>query len=247
MEEIPEQEMSLLDFWKILWRRKIMIIGLFTIVVVLTMIVSLLLPKFYKSEAVIITASPEMGGLGAALSSIPLAGAMASSLTGLTTPADKILVFLKSRTIAEMVIKRFDLMHVFFKDDWDAAKGTWKDPENPPRLEEAVKYLAKKVTDFKKDKSGAVTITVEWKNAKLAADMANYYVTALTEILKDKAVNTTVQIVDHAVPAEKKSRPKIRLNMALAGVLSLFVGVFIAFLLENQSRQKGQQAVSSKQ
>jgi succinoglycan biosynthesis transport protein ExoP len=240
MQDQPQdQEITLIDYWNVLWRRKTLIIGLFIVSVVLTMVVSLLMPKYYKSEAVIMAASPDTGGLGAALSSIPLAGAVASSLGGLSTPADKLLVFLKSRTVAEMMIKRFDLMHVFYKDKWDAAKGAWKDPDDPPRMEEAVKNLSKNVTDFKKDnKSGSVTITVEWKDPKLAAEMANYYVTALTEVLKDKAVNTTVQIVDPAVPAEKKSRPKIKLNMALAGVMSLFIGVFIAFFLENLSKQK---------
>jgi uncharacterized protein involved in exopolysaccharide biosynthesis len=237
-EEKREEEITLQDYWNVLCRRKTLITGLFLVVVILTMIISLLMPKYYKSETVIMAASPEMGGLGTALSSIPLAGAVASSLTGLTTPADKILVFLKSRTVAEMIIRRFDLMHVFYKSKWDTTKGAWKDPEDPPRMEEAVKYLAKKVADFKKDKSGSVTITVEWKDPKLAADIANYYVAALTEVMKDKSVNTTIQIVDHAVPAEKKSRPKIKLNMALAGVLSLLIGVFIAFSLENKSKQK---------
>ncbi len=236
-----DQEISILDYCDVIKRRKKLIIGVFTASVVLALVASLLMPKYYKSEAVIIAASPEMGGLSAALSSIPLAGAVASSLTGLTTPADKMLVFLKSRTIAEMVIKRFDLMHVFYKDDWDAAKGAWKDPEDPPRMEEAVKYLMKHVADFKKDKSGAVTINVEWKDPKLASDMANYYVSALNEILKDKAVNTTVQIVDHAVPAEKKSWPKIKLNIALAGFMGLFVSVFIAFFLESLAKERSKE------
>ncbi len=240
-DQLQDDEVNILDYWNVLWRRKTLIIGVFTVSVVLTMIMSLLSDKYYKSEAVIMTASPEMGGLGTALSSIPLAGMVAGSLGGLSTPADKILVFLKSRTVTEMVIKRFDLMHVFYKDDWDAVKASWKKPENPPRMEDAVKYLTKNVTAFKKDnKSGSVSITVEWKDPKLAAEMANYYVVALTEFLKDKSINTTIQVVDHAIPAERKSKPKIKLNMAIAGFLSLLVGVFIAFFLENLSKQKGQ-------
>ncbi len=242
MQETQDQsqndEISIVDYWRVIMRRKKLIIGLFTVSVVLTLVISLLMPKYYKSEAVIMAASPEMGGLSAALSSIPLAGAVASSLTGLSTPADKMLVFLKSRTIAEMVIKRFDLMHIFYKRKWDPEKGAWKDPENPPRMEDAVKFLTKKVADFKKDKSGAVSIAVEWKDPKLAADMANYYVTALTEVLKDKSVNTTVQIVDHAVPAERKSWPRIKINMAVAGVLSLLIGMFLASFLENRSKRQ---------
>ncbi len=240
-EEDHEEEIRLLDYWNVLWRRKTMIIGLFLVVVILTMTISLLMPKYYKSEAVIIASSSESGGLGAALSSIPLAGALAGSLTGLSTPADKILVFLKSRTVAEMVIKRFDLMRVFYEDEWDAAKGSWKDPQDPPRMEESVKYLTDKVVDFSKDnKSGSVTIDVVWKDPKLASEMANYYVAALTQIMNEKSINITIQVVDRAIQAEKKCRPKIALNMVLAGIMSLFFGMFIAFLLENLSKQKKQ-------
>ena len=50
----------------------------------------------------------------------------------------------------------------------------------------------------------------------------------------------TVQVLDPAIPAEKKSKPSIRLNMMIAGVLALFVGIFLAFLLEYLGRIKAQ-------
>jgi uncharacterized protein involved in exopolysaccharide biosynthesis len=46
----------------------------------------------------------------------------------------------------------------------------------------------------------------------------------------------TVQLLDKAVPAERKSKPKAVLNMAIAGVLSLFIGIFLAFFLEYLNR-----------
>ena len=134
-EEIREKTITLVDYGKIIWRRRSLLIALFTVSVVVTMIVSLLLPKYYKSEAMILAIAPESGGLGAALSSSPLAGAFAGSLGGLSSPADRILVFLKSRTIAEMVIKRFDLLRVFNAGKWDAEKSSWKDPAKPPLME----------------------------------------------------------------------------------------------------------------
>ena len=214
-----------------------MIISLFVVSVIGTMVVSFLLPKYYKSETMVLCIAPEAGGLSGALSASPLAGAL-GSIGGLTTPADKILVYLKSRTVAEMVIRRFDLMRIFNESKWDAAKGAWKNPEKPPFREDAVKKLNKDVTSFKKSKEGTITITVEWKDPKLAADMANYYVVALAEFMKDKAVTTTVQVVDPAVPAEKKSWPIIRLNMMLAGLLSLFAGVFISLILERRKQRQ---------
>jgi uncharacterized protein involved in exopolysaccharide biosynthesis len=47
-----------------------------------------------------------------------------------------------------------------------------------------------------------------------------------------------VQVLDRAVPAIYKSKPKIRLNMALAGAVSLFLGIFLAFFLEYIQRQR---------
>jgi hypothetical protein len=45
-----------------------------------------------------------------------------------------------------------------------------------------------------------------------------------------------VQVLDRAVPAEWKSKPKTTFNMALAGALSLFAGIFLAFFLEYWAR-----------
>ena len=158
-ETVCENELNSIDYWSVLWRRKMMIIILCVAAVAATLVVSLQLPKYYRSDAVILSIAPESGGLGAALSASPLAGAFAGSMGGLSSPADKILVLLKSRTIAEQVVKRFDLIRVFNESKWDAAKGAWKDPAKPPFLEDAVKDLEKKVTSFKKSREGAITIS----------------------------------------------------------------------------------------
>lgn len=241
MQDPLDDEIDLLEYWNVIRNRKKVLIILFTVSVTVTMVISLLLPKYYKSEAVIVTTASASGGLGAALSSIPFAGAL-----GLQTPDDNVLVFLNSRTISEAVIRKFNLLRVFNESDWDAAKGAWKDPDDPPLMEEAVKQLTEDVVAIDKDKLNAITIDVIWKDPKLAADMANYYVYALNEFMNEKSVNMTIQIVDRAVPAEKKSRPKIALNMALAGIASLFIGVFIAFFQEYLSKQKQLSSVRNK-
>jgi tyrosine-protein kinase Etk/Wzc len=53
-----------------------------------------------------------------------------------------------------------------------------------------------------------------------------------------------VQVLDKAVPAEVKSKPKVKLNMAIAGALSLFVGIFLAFFLEYVARVRKEAGVS---
>jgi hypothetical protein len=184
-----------------------MLIGsMFALSVIAALVVSLALPKYYKSTTVVIAAESGAGGLGAALSSLPFAGALAGA-AGIQTPADKIMVILKSRTVAEAVIQRFNLLRVFNEDSWDGTKNAWKDPAEPPLTQDAVKFLTENVMSVNKSKEGAITLSVEWKDPKLAGDMANYYISALTGFLNDKSINVTIQVVDRAVPAERKSRP----------------------------------------
>jgi uncharacterized protein involved in exopolysaccharide biosynthesis len=47
-----------------------------------------------------------------------------------------------------------------------------------------------------------------------------------------------VQVLDKAVPAERKSKPKTVLTSAIVGVLSLFFAVFLAFFLEYLERAR---------
>jgi len=229
--EQSDNEKTVLDYLNAIRRRKRMLIILFLAAVLSALVVSLLLPKYYKATTVIIAAESGAGGLGAALSALPFAGALAGA-AGIQTPADKIMVILKSRTVAEAVIQRFNLLRTFNETRWDAGKNTWKDPDAPPLMQDAVKYLTESVAAFSKSKEGAITLSVEWKDPRLAADMANFYIAALTGFLNEKAINVTIQVVDRAVPAERKSRPKIMLNMVLAGVMSVVIGIFIAFFLE---------------
>jgi capsule polysaccharide export protein KpsE/RkpR len=42
-----------------------------------------------------------------------------------------------------------------------------------------------------------------------------------------------VQVLDRAVPAERHFKPRIRMSMLIAGVISLFAGVFVALTLEH--------------
>lgn len=46
----------------------------------------------------------------------------------------------------------------------------------------------------------------------------------------------TVQVLDQGVPADKRTRPRLLLNTAVAGVLALVIGVFLAFFLDYRAR-----------
>jgi len=53
-----------------------------------------------------------------------------------------------------------------------------------------------------------------------------------------------VQVLDRAVAPLRHARPKVKVNVGLAGVASLFLGIFIAFFLEYIQQQRRQMANS---
>jgi len=72
----------------------------------------------------------------------------------------------------------------------------------------------------------------------LHALLVSQYEQARLEEARD---TPTVQVLDPAIPAEMKSKPKIKLNMMIAGVLALFLGIFLAFFLEYLDRIRASQ------
>src|SRR5437867_10501778 len=66
---LPEDEVNLLDYWRVVWKRRRLIGGLFVSAVLTALVVSLLMPKIYESTATLLPSleSKDGGGLGALL------------------------------------------------------------------------------------------------------------------------------------------------------------------------------------
>jgi len=141
-----------------------------------TMIVTLLMPKWYKSSASVFPAEKAdlLGGLEgiASLAKSFSPGKALSSLSG-NTETDRYIAILKSATVLNAVIQKFDLVHVY---DITSYPG-----------EKTMKELLNNV-DFIVEDEGNITITVYDKNPQRAADMANFFV----EMLNIK--NTELQV-----------------------------------------------------
>jgi len=102
---MQEKEINLIDYWNIIWKKRKFIIITVTIVTVLSGIISLLLPKWYKATAVIMppTESRTISGL----SGLPGVFGLGNIL-GAAGGQARFLAILKSRTLLESVNKKFD-------------------------------------------------------------------------------------------------------------------------------------------
>ncbi|MCL4538404.1 MAG: Wzz/FepE/Etk N-terminal domain-containing protein [Bacteroidetes bacterium] len=151
------------------WRRFLFV--LIVAVMIVTVVIVLLIPRYYKAEASVLP--PQGGGLmglSAGLSS--MLGSISPMLlkgTGLSGVGSSMtfLAILNSRTVAEDVINKFDLVKVYkIKRD---------------TIYNAIKELRQN-TNFDVDENNAIVITVYDKSSERAAGMANYFVTRLNDI-----------------------------------------------------------------
>ena len=166
-DKIEEDEINLLDYWRVLVKRKL-IIGLIVIAaIIVSVIYALTLPPIYASTASILPPQ-EGGGAGGILSQLSGGlGGLAGSFLGVQTPAGQWMAILKSRTIKETIIQRFGLMKIF----------------EAKTMEEAITTLDGMVK-ISKSKEEVLSITAEDKDPKRAAVLANAFVEELDRVNK---------------------------------------------------------------
>lgn len=164
-----------LDLLIVLAKRKLFIFQFASIAAVLTIFIVLLLPNTYTAESKIMPPQQNQSmGAMAALSQLgqlgPLA-ALAGQGMGLRNPSDIYVAMLRSRTVADDLIDRFSLMSVYNK-----------------KLRVDARRRLEALTEISTTKEGVIAISVEDRDKKRAADLANGYVEELEKLTKTLAV-----------------------------------------------------------
>jgi uncharacterized protein involved in exopolysaccharide biosynthesis len=126
-----------------------------------------------------------------------------ASLAGITVggadTAEPIAV-LRSAGFARAFIEEGNLLPVLFARKWDAQAGRWKaaDPEDWPDMHDAVKFFEEDILSVQEDKrTRLVTVTVNWKDPKLAAEWANELVKRLNERMRQRALREAESSVNY--------------------------------------------------
>ncbi|MBI3804148.1 MAG: lipopolysaccharide biosynthesis protein [Nitrospirae bacterium] len=165
-----EDTINLLDCWKALVKRKWLIGFIVGAAAIASVILSLLLPKIYAATTSILPPQQEgsvgMTGMGA--SQLPGGiGGLAGGFLGLKSPADLWVGILKSQTVRDGIIQRFDLMNAFKAQTIEDARGALN----------AMVVITKSKEDI-------ISITVEDKDPQQAALLANAFVEELDKVNK---------------------------------------------------------------
>jgi len=172
--EYLEDEGRLTEDFLVLLKRKKMIFFIVFVAIVSSVIVSLLLPKMYTATARILPPQESSSGLSGLLSGA--GGGLASLAGGLIggkTTSDLYVGILKSRTVADALIEKFNLKELY-KAEY---------------LADVYKKLAKRANIDVSRKDQIISVSVEDRDPQRAAQMANTYVEELDKI--NRTVNIT--------------------------------------------------------
>lgn len=128
-EDQPDDEINLLDLWRVIWKWRKMIGWLVAVTVVATVVISLLMTNIYQARAVIIPVAAKDSGAGGGAGLAALAQQF-GGLPGIAMPgsasASEIMSLLKSNILREKIVRQYNLMPVLFYKQWDVGRQAWQ-------------------------------------------------------------------------------------------------------------------------
>jgi uncharacterized protein involved in exopolysaccharide biosynthesis len=187
-----DEAMDLIEIWSIVWRHKWVVIVTTVVCVGLASIDALTADPWYRAEVLLKLAESKqsqglLGQLGGGVGGL-------ASLAGLDVGSNKSaepIAVLKSRELAGAFIEEQNLLPVFFANKWDASGKHWKssDIEKQPDIRDGIRYFQKTVLKVQEDrKTGLITVTVDWTDAKIAATWANLLVERVNDRMRQRAL-----------------------------------------------------------
>jgi uncharacterized protein involved in exopolysaccharide biosynthesis len=171
-----DEEFSVLEILVTLARHKRLVLVFPFACAVIAALISLALPNIYTGTAKIFP--PQQGGSSLAAALLGDAGGFGAgggvgSALGLKSPSDLYVGMLRSRTIADAIITRFDLQKLYEQNTLSATRA---------KLVERSAFIS--------DRNGIIGIEVDDEDPKRAADMANAYVEELDQLTQEVAITT---------------------------------------------------------
>lgn len=180
------EAVGLIDYWRMVVKRKHIIVLFVAVVTIITVVYSLLVTKRYEAQAVIMPISSNSGKMPAMFDRMSGFASLAGYNIGNLTALTQFMVLLNSDTLAEEIVKKYDLMNVLLKK-----KSTNSDElgagDDRAAMEDAVDNIKRIVKFFDNRKMETITISAMMEDPQLAANIVNGYLDALRRTIKENA------------------------------------------------------------
>lgn len=194
--ENTERTPSVADLGKILRSSRWLILATLLLGILVAATVALVLPPVYRAEATL--AVVHSGGVNGRLSA--LAGNLGglASLAGVALPTagdsvDKNMAEFQSRAFTDSFIEEKDLLPVLYPKLWDPVSHAWRVKEGSarrPTVLKAYQLFDRHIRVIRLDsKTGLVTLDIEWRDPRIAAEWANDLVKRFNKYAQQQAIS----------------------------------------------------------
>jgi uncharacterized protein involved in exopolysaccharide biosynthesis len=178
----------------LLIRRRWLIAAIIALSTISAVVISFIVTPIYVATATLVPA--DTGEAQTAIASaLGQLGGLAE-LAGLQGPQSHTVVeaiaLLKSREFTEDFIRDENLLPVLFSKRWDPVLNKWKVGKRVPDLWDGFRLFDRKIRFVDQDeKTGIVTLRIEWKDPVQAADWANELVRRVNAQMQQRALRET--------------------------------------------------------
>jgi len=149
--------------------------------------------NIYRSEATLVARTQEEASFNPLSALGGFGGAMAEGLgLGAGGSLEKLEVVLKSRNLTNRVITKYNLMPFIFSHDWNEKMKKW-DTDKPPTLQDGWKEMQDRLTVRMDIKKNTIKVGIDHEDPKTARKVVNYYLTELSEILREEVLKDAAE------------------------------------------------------
>ena len=183
-------EIDLLELIRTLLHAWKTIVGITIVCTGLAVAYALCAPEVFKAETLLTPAHEEKSSSSSTLGQFGGLAAMA----GISIPGDsnveQVLATLQSRKFLKVFIVENKLLPVLFEDIWDEKNQVWnvESKEAQPNDHKAIESFKSILSVDEDKKTGLITLSISWKDPKVAAKWANQLVKQLNEQLREQAI-----------------------------------------------------------
>jgi len=210
-----EKGITLKDIVETIIRSRWMLFAFFAIAIIMAYFFYWTTPKAYTADATILPiASGSVGGMAEFLAGTGL-GVLANS----ETKANVILIAMASQTLAENVLKKYDIVDLIINKKKEELK--------PSDFQKASKNLRTGIVRSFVTKNGSITIRATLSDPDKAAKLVNTYLEELSIFFNQKGINMNFNIIDSARPPLLPSIPDLMKNMMIAIGIAFFFGLVL--------------------
>ncbi len=199
--EYDEDEINLLDYWRVLMRYKWLIVVITLLSTTAAVIHALLADEVFESEVVFMPANEEGGGLSGMAGQFGGLAALAGvNLGGGGGKTEEALATLSSRAFTVEFINELELMPILYAGLWNAAAKQWipTDKKEIPSEWKAYKMFNDGIRKVSNDAAtGMITLSISWGDPVLAAQWANALIEKLNAHQKASAVSEAEKSIDY--------------------------------------------------